>query len=817
MTRREVTRNIGIIVLVLSVAACPIRAASKGLHVIPAGTTNWAWIRNDGAGYRWDIYSNGYISSGTNSAYSSGMQLKVNGSYFSWSSQGNLSKDGHEVEVGPWSHGALRIWRRVYVDPKLGYCRWIDIFENTSTDKQTVSIEWRSSMGSSIRTASTTSGKAAVDKNDWGVVTATSSNSRPAVAHVFATRNSKVKPTIHYTIRSSSSFYHRLAMQVPANKTFAVCLFEAQQRPFAKAVEFLKKFRPSAELRKVPSALRRIIINMGGTTLTLGNLELPRDENHDQVILRNGDQLLGEILNERFIIETFYGKLELPAGKVVGLSVPMPNDPQVLVGLVDGQVVAGKFLNAPLSFKLVDGNEMTLKMAKLETAAYRLSPSRPDQIKLAKAMVVLRDGQRLLFKAPDVDYSFHTEYGRPKLSPGDLRAILLDTPDGGLHRAVFRNESVLSGLMPAEDLKLTLDLGPRLDVSRHMARQFMFPVPEEKHQELARATLRNDDELFGRIAEKSLKIETGSRAITIQPERIAEMEAIEGLLGRVRIKQHNGTTVTGRLTEKTIRFQIMTGPTLPLFIGHITNITCPKPPEKPATTQPAKGADTNTTTKPKPATPEPTAPEPASPATPDRSEKVLNASKAYALKTTLADLTRDIRNAKKELAVTMVIVDQTKTQLADLAQANPKDAKGKAKLAKLEAMLKQHTAQLAARQKNLAAMQAKADEVKKSLMALLRADVRPPPRPIRVSIVEAPAKTHDIDRRNAAEAADLKWRNALKAAESKLILERLAKDTASTKKNIVAEKARMAKIQEEMPTWNWPTPKVKLMRPRPES
>ena len=45
----------------------------------------------------------------------------------------------------------------------------------------------------------------------------------------------------------------------------------------------------------MPPALRRIIVNMGGTTLTLGNLELPREEKHDQVILRNGDQLLGRL------------------------------------------------------------------------------------------------------------------------------------------------------------------------------------------------------------------------------------------------------------------------------------------------------------------------------------------------------------------------------------------------------------------------------------------------------------------------------------------------------------------------------------------
>ena len=829
MTRGNVTRNITVAVLVLSVWASSLRAApDKGVLVVPGGTTNWAWTRNDGAGYRWDIGSNGYISTGTNSAYSGGMQLKVNGTYFSWSSPGTVTKDGHEVQIGPWPRGSLRVWRRIYVDPKLGYCRWIEIFENTSTAKQSVSIEWRSSMGSTISTASTTSGKAALDKQDWGVVTATSSTPRPAVVHVFATRNSKVKPTIHYTIRSSSSFYERLTVQVAPKKTFAVCLFEAQRRPYGKAVEFLKKFRPSAELRKVASALRRIIINMGGSTLTLGNLELPRDDKHDQVILRNGDQLLGEILNEKFIIETFYGKLELPAKKAVGLSVPSSNDPHVLVGLVDGQVVAGTFLNAPLRFKLVDGNEMTLKMAELETAAYRLSPSKPDKIKLTKAMVILRDGQRLRFRASDVDYTFHTEYGKCKLSDADLQAILFDTLEGGLHRAIFKNESVLSGLMLAEQLKVTLDLGPHLEVNRHMARQFLFPVADEKRPQLASVALRNEDELFGRIAEKSLDVETDSRTITIEPETIAELEAIEGLLGRVRIKQHNGTTVTGRLTAKTMRFQIVPGPTLPLFIGHITNITCPKPAKQPAK-EPDKKPDNKTTTKPKPAAPEvattPSTPLPG----PDE------------LKKRLAELAKEIAKARDGLAATGNNLDVTKKRLADLAQAKPKDVKVRAKLAKLQAMAKQYREQMAAYEKHLAALRAKADEVKTSLR-ILRAEptrlapppIRPPgPRPIRAPTIEAPAKITDtgIDRRNAAEAErikevkktskaywnkranaardEIKWRNALRAAESKLTLERLAKDIASTKTHLAATKTHMGKITEEIANLELADPKGK--------
>ena len=85
-------RHVVPVALTLIFAVAAAGADNKGIH-IPAGkTTSWAWVRNDAAGYRWDIYSSGYVSNGTDSAYSGGMQLRVNGASFSWSSTGRINK-----------------------------------------------------------------------------------------------------------------------------------------------------------------------------------------------------------------------------------------------------------------------------------------------------------------------------------------------------------------------------------------------------------------------------------------------------------------------------------------------------------------------------------------------------------------------------------------------------------------------------------------------------------------------------------------------------------------------------------------------------
>jgi len=677
MTRalREImmnSRNTVALGLALLVLAGGALGADKDLH-IPAGrSVGWNWYVTDGAGFRWDINSYGTVNDGTNDAYDGGMQLQVNGSSYSWGSSGKLNKAGDEVEIGPWSRGSVKIYRRIYIDKKGGYCRWIDIFENTATSTQTLTLRYYSNMGGSTRYVYTATGQPNVTDKDWGCVTAysTGSTSRPCVAHVWATKGTKPanKPRFQYSKNNDSLYYH-MTLKIPAKRTVALCLFEAQRRPYSAAQKFIKEFRPDREIQKIPPALRRILINMGGITLTLGSLELQRHEKHDLAVLRNSDELLGTIQNTNFVVETFYGKLDLPAEKVIGISASATGDSHVQVGLVDGQVLAGKFVNAPLKLKLVNGDEMSLPMAKLKTAAFRLSTTRPSEIPIRSPAIVLRSGQQLFFKPADLEPTFHTEYGDIKLNTDDLRNVHFDTAGGGLHRAVFRNGSVLSGLLEAEELSLGLALGPKLTIPRHLAHRLAFPGAAHDTAKLATVTLRNEDVLYGRIVDESLAVQTRFGKVTVTPATIQSMTFRPGMVGPVLIKLHNGTTVSGKLLPETINIQIAPGPKLPVFVGHITGITCPKP-----TT--AVGGGT---------TPKPPTPTPASNANIEKlraqiKEAEARLAKMQAVKKQLAAAANTPATQKQRevlaatIAKSMAQLDALKKQLAVAMQAAAKAA-----------------------------------------------------------------------------------------------------------------------------------------------
>jgi len=243
---------------------------------------------------------------------------------------------------------------------------------------------------------------------------------------------------------------------------------------------------------------------------------------------------------------------------------------------------------------------------KIDTAAYKVSPQRPEEIAFRKPMIVLRGGQQLFFNTADVDWTFHTQYGRMKLEPKDLREVVLDTPDGGLHRAIFANESVLSGLLVTEKLSVSLDLGAKLSIPRYLIQRFAFPTGDYKGPDLAELTLVNEDILQGRVSDKVLEIDTDIEKVSVKRDEIAQITIPEeATLGRIRVKLHSGTMVEGKLVGKSIGFQIAPGAKLPVYVGHIVEMTCPKPPKKP-TTQPAAKSKTKSGTAPAKKTPKTT-------------------------------------------------------------------------------------------------------------------------------------------------------------------------------------------------------------------
>jgi len=571
-------------------------SAGGGIHIASGRTTSFMWVLTDASGYRWDISSNGTISDGTSDAYDTGMQLQVDGASFPGYSTGKLSQDGAEVEIGPWKQAGLAIYRRVCINVQAGYCRWIDIFENSSSDKDvTASLKYYFNMGESTRQTYTSSGAAELTDKDWGIVTAGSSrtSSRPAIVHVFGSPGAKFKPAFQFD-RSNDNIYYHASIKVPAGKTVAICFFEAQRRPYESAVKFLKDFKPRRELALVPAPLRKILLNMTGASLLLGEIELKRSDKYDLVSLRNGDEIRGQITTAKYALRTGFGAIEVPAGEVIGLVSRSAEKDLVKLVLAGGQVVAGELTNGPLAIRLPGGTELKVPPRGIRQAAYKISEKRPEQVRTTDSLVLLRRGERLAFDDSGLRFAFLTSHGALDLAAEDLSAIEMDTPGGGLHRAVFRNGSLLAGLLGAERIGLKLKLGPSAELPRWQLGRILFAAEELEPAGLSKLTLRNGDVLYGTFSDKKWAIQTKLGKVEVVPADVASGQSSANSLGHVQLVLRTGTKIGGKLADDYVGFQVKPGPAMKIFVGKIGAFVGAEP-AKPATSEEATSSPSTRT------------------------------------------------------------------------------------------------------------------------------------------------------------------------------------------------------------------------------
>jgi len=551
-------------------AAASWAAGAEGIHLPAARQTTFTWVVTDKLGYRWDINGDGNVADGTDDAYDGGMRLLVNGATFDSQSTARLAARGTEVEIGPWRAGDLTVWRRILVNTRTGYCRWIDIFENASRAKVHLTLRYSSNMGESTQSVHTTSGKAQLGKDDWGVVTAASStgSSRPAIVHVFAAPNAEVRPTFHFT-KGSDDLHTAASFDVGPGKAAALCLFQAQRRPYAEAVKFLKAFDPVREVRSLPAALRRILLNLPSTALlTVGGVELRRSEQADLVIPASGDEILGRIANQAFALQTEFGQVKLAPGELLGLAGGGVAG-RTFAFLTTGQVLVGQLLGEPVTVRMPGGTELKVPADRLVQAAYRITPDKPRQAAASGALLCLRGGSRLAFPGKGRTLAFLTAHGQLDLSADHLRSIELDTPEGGLHRAVFANGSVLAGLLTAPRVQMKTRKGLAVDVPRQRVERFAFAAGPVDSAKLAQIRLTNDDVLYGKLAEKTWTVRSKLGSVPVSCGNVLEADFSAAAPGRVKLVLRGGTKLNGQLASEAVGFEIQPGPVLKV---HVTQI-----------------------------------------------------------------------------------------------------------------------------------------------------------------------------------------------------------------------------------------------------
>jgi len=549
-------------------SGAPAHATGKGgLHIPPGRPVNFTHVMTDGGGYRWDIQAYGNIGSGTNNCYGNGMYLYVNNSNFHSNNRGWMNKDGDEIETGPCARNNIRVYRRVKVYAKQPLARFLDIFENPTSQNVSVQVRVYSSTNYSITRTATSSGGAAFDaEKDIGFITATNGNNVPSLLHVLSDKRAKMKPATVQVQGSQINFYYNLA--IPAGKTVVLCHFESQNRSFDAQEKLLKGFRAYRYLRDLSPGVRKLIVNLrasGG----YGDIDLQRSETADAVYLAAGEPIFGTIVNESFEIDAAFGRVKMDAADVIGMVAERGGG--VLAVLKDGQIVSGKAPDGKLRIEKT-GMKLAIPFTDMSRWSYRISPERSDEGVFRGPFIVLRTGDRLAFEADSLKLSLRTRHGLIPLDVRRLMGVSLDNVSNAVHQARFVNGSHVAGLLEPQQITAKLRLGGELSVARDMVASIQATTEETPNPLLTHVLLSNGDELFGRILDEQIKLQTDYGQANIKPSNLRELRFSATHLGRAALTLWDNSILRGRLDLAEVHFQIVPGPAITLNPSQIVHV-----------------------------------------------------------------------------------------------------------------------------------------------------------------------------------------------------------------------------------------------------
>jgi len=540
-----------------------------GLHLPQGRSVNFTYTINDGAGYQWDIQYYGTIGQGTNYAYSGGLYLQLNGSSIHSNGRGWMSPEGDEVEIGPYSRQGLKIYRRIKVYKDQGLARWLDIFENSGSQNVPLNVRVYSNTNWTVGNQAYSIGKGNFTDKDFAFVTQGQGGNCPALFHYVCGKKAKVRPTVNI---QNNQIYVNYSITVPARKTIAICYFESQNQSFAELTKLMKTFQPRKVLKDLSPGVRKLLVNMP-TTSEFEGVELERIESADVVFNKSGDPVYGTIANREFPVETLFGAMTMPAGEVIGVAAAGGEDERFRILLAGGQIIAGRMpADAKLHLELPSGGTLRVPFGDVRQCAYRISPQRPEEMDFSGPLMILRTGDRVAFEPGSVHLTLRTRHGVVALEAKDLLQVVFDNTAHGVHRVTFLNGSRLAGFLEPDRIPLKLKLGPELTVRRDLIGRIQFAAEEKPDSTLDAVVLSNGDELFGRLAEEKLTLQTDYGEVTLRPENIQAMGFSPTHLGRAALQLWDGSVLRGQCGKETLAFQITSGPTVEIYVGQFVEV-----------------------------------------------------------------------------------------------------------------------------------------------------------------------------------------------------------------------------------------------------
>jgi hypothetical protein len=182
----------------LALVVCSV-AARQPQQNPPAGPTlNLPQTMTDASGNNWMIYQQGWLQmNGNNPVYGQSAQLTVNGNQPNTrnSNRCRVDEKTGELLFDFQPQQGVAVSRRVLMDKKAGYVRYVDIFKNTKQQEQSVTVQLATNLNFGVNAADIVTDPRKRE-NNMGVVATT--DGPMCAVEVYASRNAKLAPTLDW-------------------------------------------------------------------------------------------------------------------------------------------------------------------------------------------------------------------------------------------------------------------------------------------------------------------------------------------------------------------------------------------------------------------------------------------------------------------------------------------------------------------------------------------------------------------------------------------------------------------------------------------
>lgn len=514
----------------------------------------------DAAGTQWMIYHQGWLQQQGNSPiYSQGARLTLNGSQpSSRNNVAQLDDKTGEIVFGDMQVGQFTVVRRIKVHED-GYVRYVDIIRNPTGQDLSANLQIQTNTNYGLQSSQVV--RDPKDKNGEAIGWVAQTGANRAVIEMYAGQKSKLKATIN-SPQGNSFVMANYQLSIPKNDEVAIVHMHATAGSTAAGEKWLLELKDKDILAGIDKELLKKIANFRVVSQAVGEYEILRGEVFDVVELRSGDQFRGTLRPEAYVLETFYGNVELPADRVIGMLNVGSIRPRQLLVTRDGEVFGGSLAQDAIALELTTGQTINIPLAQIGRVGYRLQANEPEEWTFDRPLVLMQAGDRVGITPPTAAIEVMTRYGRLQLAPEAIAAILFQGEGNSVHEIQLRDGSRFAGLVVDEVFEMQLSgTGIAQSVRFPAASLTRFQValpPEEPAATAATLILSNGDLLVGKLTGE-LKLDTTFDTISLNGLEIRGISRGERQGMDVQVAMWDESTVSGQLQEDMLEMQLDSG------------------------------------------------------------------------------------------------------------------------------------------------------------------------------------------------------------------------------------------------------------------